>query len=75
MEKETIEQLTRTLKLLPMHVQALQTDCLLHFSNEETLSTIDRRNMVVNDIKVIEELLLVVKKTLINSKDQELTEH
>jgi len=60
-----VNDIVKTLKLLPMHVQALHNDSVLYFSDEETIATSERQDMLVNDIRMIEDLLSVVKRNLV----------
>lgn len=64
-EFNNIQDIAKSLKLLPMHVQALQNDSLLYFSEEETIATSERQNMLLNDIRIIEDLLSVVRRSLV----------
>ena len=57
--------LIEIIQILPKHVQALYSDGVLYFSGEESIATSERKDMLVNDIRIIEELLSVVKRSLV----------
>jgi hypothetical protein len=49
---------------LPKYVQALYSDCVLYFSEEKNITTQERKNLVVNDIKLIKENITALEKHL-----------
>lgn len=45
----------KIIQILPKYVQALYSDSTLYFSGEETISTPERRAIVLHDIALIKE--------------------
>jgi len=52
------------IQILPKHVQALYSDGVLYFSGEESIATLDRKSLLINDIKLIKEYLDSLEKIL-----------
>ena len=52
---------------LPKYVQALYSDGVLYFSEEKNITTQERKNLVLNDIKLIKENITALEKHLNNS--------
>lgn len=49
---------------LPKYVQALYSDGILYFSEEKNIATQERKNLVLNDIKLIKENIAALEKLI-----------
>ena len=56
------------IQTLSKYMQALFSDGILYFSNEEMLVTEDRKNILFNDIKVIKECIQILEDNLNSNK-------
>lgn len=52
------------IQILPKYVQALYSDSILYFSDEETIATPERKSLVIRDIKLIQEKLSFLEQVL-----------
>lgn len=52
------------LQNLPKYVQALYSDGTLYFSEDKDIATTERKNLVLNDIKLIEENINTLKQLI-----------
>lgn len=52
------------LQNLPKYVQALYSDGTLYFSEDKDIATTERKNLVLNDIKLIEDNIAALKKLI-----------
>ena len=52
---------------LPKYVQALYSDGTLYWSGDKVIATQERKNLVLNDIKLIKENIAALEKHLNNS--------
>lgn len=55
------------IQILPKYVQALYSDSILYFSDEETIATPERKSLVIRDIKLIQEKLSFLEQVLSQS--------
>lgn len=63
MEKTTdASQITNGMQLLPKYIQALHHDIVVYFAGEESLSTTERQSILLKNIKLIEDVLMDIKK-------------
>lgn len=54
----------KIIEILPKYVRALCNDSIFYFSGEETLSTPERKSLVIRDIKLIQDELLSLEQVL-----------
>ena len=52
------------LQNLPKYVQALYSDGTLYFSEDKDIATTERKNLVLNDIKLIKENIANLEKLI-----------
>jgi len=52
------------IQILPKYVQALYSDSTLYFCGEETIATPERKALVLNNIKLIQEKLNSLEKEI-----------
>lgn len=73
-EINTIKDLNESLALLPLYVTALHHDSLIYFNKEATVCTPERREMLLNDISLIENITSSIKNIAISFKAEEIAE-
>lgn len=56
------------IQLLPKYIQALYTDSILYFSDEQNIKTPERKALVLNDFKLVKELLTKLEEQ-VNSQN------
>lgn len=49
---------------LPKYTQALYSDAILYFSGDKVIATQERKNLVLNDIKLIKENIAALEKLI-----------
>ena len=49
---------------LPKYVQALYSDVTLYLSDNKNIATIERRNLLLHDIKLIRDTITALEKHL-----------
>lgn len=59
-----IEDQNTIIQLLPKYVQALYSDATLYWSGDKAIATGERKNLVLNDIKLIKENITALEKLL-----------
>lgn len=52
------------LQNLPKYVQALYSDGVLYWSGDKFIATQERKNLVLNDIKLIKENIAALEKLI-----------
>ena len=52
---------------LPKYVQALYSDGILYWSGDKAIATGERKNLVLNDIKLIKDNIAALERHLSNS--------
>ncbi len=52
------------LKSIPLHVQAIYSECVLYLSNEPILATETRKNSIQNEINILKEKIANLEKIL-----------
>ncbi len=52
------------IRLLPKCIQALHNDSILYFSGEPAIATEERKNTLLNDIKLIKEQIASLEKII-----------
>lgn len=55
---------TEIIQNLPKYVQALYSDGILYWSGDTTISTPERKNLVISDIKLIKSSIESLEKAL-----------
>jgi hypothetical protein len=54
----------KIIQILPKYVQALYSDSVLYFSGDETIATLERKAIVLNDIALIKEQIASLEKII-----------
>lgn len=50
---------------LPRYMQALYSDGTLYWSGEKTIATLERKNLLISDIKLIKANIEALEKALV----------
>jgi len=55
---------TEIIQKLPKYVQALYSDGTLYWSGDETIATLERKNLIISDIKLIKANIAALEKEM-----------
>ena len=59
-----MENIITVLQLLPKQVQALHSDAMFHFSNENLIAIEERKTLIEKDIEYIRKNLLLIEEEI-----------
>lgn len=59
-----MENITTVLQLLPKQIQALHSDAMFYFSNENLIAIEERKTLIEKDIEYIRKNLLLIEEEI-----------
>lgn len=64
MNENQNDTLSEIIRILPKCIQAVHNDSILYFSGEPAIATEERKNTLLNDIKLLKEQISSLEKII-----------